>query len=225
MLSDVGVEFLATFGASREAHVVKEMRKLYISYKQRDSLLLESKKSILYSLILKTMTVVFQTLSDSKVMRIADATMAELEKELAASEEGGLDRFKPTIFAKIETFARVRVCQQLLKNFQSAIMMTVTHGKGPLGPLLISKPLDELAYLKFIEDLCRFSFQSAATYPMLSVVKTALHRSFMSSPKFFETVANGVKTCVERLKEDPCHDWLAFCADKVHERTTAKPQD
>ena len=64
MLSEVGIEFLATFGSSKDAFVVKEMRKLYLSYKQRDSLLLESRKSILYSLILKTIITIYQQLSD-----------------------------------------------------------------------------------------------------------------------------------------------------------------
>ena len=99
MLSDVGIEFLATFGSSRDPAVQKEMRKMYISYKQRDSLLLESKKSILYSLILKTMTVIFQTLPDNKIMRIADATVGELEKELASTEDGGFEKFKTTTFS------------------------------------------------------------------------------------------------------------------------------
>lgn len=83
MLSDLGVEFLMTFGASKDPNVVKEMRKLYNSYKQRDSLMIESKKSILYSLIMKTLMTMYQSLPDEKVIRIADATVIELQKELA----------------------------------------------------------------------------------------------------------------------------------------------
>ena len=83
MLSETGIEFLVSFGASHDQNVVKEMRKLYISFKQRDSLLLESKKSILYSLIMKAVVTLHQGLSDVKVMRIADATVAELQKEMA----------------------------------------------------------------------------------------------------------------------------------------------
>lgn len=74
MLSETGIEFLSTFGPSRDQNVVKEMRKLYMNYKQRDSLLLESKKSILYSLILKTVVSIYQQMPDAKVMRVADAT-------------------------------------------------------------------------------------------------------------------------------------------------------
>jgi hypothetical protein len=59
MLSDLGVEFLMTFGSSRDPNVVKEMRKLYNSYKQRDSLMVETKKSILYSLIMKTLITMY----------------------------------------------------------------------------------------------------------------------------------------------------------------------
>jgi|LauGreDrversion4_2_1035121.scaffolds.fasta_scaffold42600_1 hypothetical protein len=101
-------------------------------------------------------------------------------------------------------------------------MMSVTHNKGPQGPLPISKGNDEVAYLKFIEDLCRFSFQQPANYPMLIVVKTALHRSFMPASKYFEIVTNGVKVCVDRLKEDPGHGWLSFCVDKIMDKAAPK---
>lgn len=160
MLSEVGIEFLVTFGSSKDAFVVKEMRKLYLSYKQRDSLLLESRKSILYSLILKTIITIYQQLSDTQVMRIADSTVQELEKELSQQEEGGIEKFKNTTFQRIETFARVRVAQQFLKNFLNSIMLNVLHNKGPQGQLPISKQHDEIAYLKFVEDLCRFCFGS-----------------------------------------------------------------
>jgi hypothetical protein len=50
-------------------------------------------------------------------MRIADATVTELQKELAQAEEGGLDKFKKTTFSSIETYARVKNCQQFIKNF------------------------------------------------------------------------------------------------------------
>ena len=45
--------------------------------------MLESKKSILYSLIMKTIMTMFQAMPDNKVMRVADATSHELVKELA----------------------------------------------------------------------------------------------------------------------------------------------
>ena len=78
MLSETGIEFLVAFGASRDQNVVKELRKLYISYKSRDSLLLETKKSILYSLVMKTIATMQSQIPDAKVMRVADATVAEL---------------------------------------------------------------------------------------------------------------------------------------------------
>lgn len=82
LLSDLGLDFLATFGASRDQNVVKEMRKLYVSYKLRDSMLLESKKSILYSLIMKVVVQMYSQMSDQQVMKVADASSAEMIKEL-----------------------------------------------------------------------------------------------------------------------------------------------
>ena len=111
MMSEVGIEFLATFGATKDQNVLKEMRKLYVSYKQRDTLLLESKKSILYSLIMKAIMAIWNQLPGEKVVRITDSTSHELFKELAQVEEGGLEKFKASIFESVETYARVRVTQ------------------------------------------------------------------------------------------------------------------
>lgn len=108
MLSDLGLEFLSTFGPSRDPYVVKELKKLYVGYKQRDSLLVETKKSILYSMVMKTIMVIFTESSDEKVMRVGDATSAEVVKEMMAAEEGGLEKFKGTVFSKVETYARIR---------------------------------------------------------------------------------------------------------------------
>ena len=130
-MSDLGLEFLSTFGPSRDAHVIKELRKLYVGYKQRDSLLVETKKSILYSLIMKTVLAIFTESSDDKVMRVGDASSSEVLKEMLAAEDGGLENFKGNVFARVETYARSRNVQQFLKNFLSSIMMHVTHNKGP----------------------------------------------------------------------------------------------
>lgn len=62
-------------------------------------------------------------------------------------------------------------------------------------------------------------------------MKTALHRSFLSTPKYFETVVNGVNACVDRIKlpvvqQDPDVsiqsvqtktniDWLSFCVERI----------
>lgn len=87
---------------------MKELRKLYLAYKQRDSLLIDTKKSILYSMVMKTIMVIYTESSDEKVMRVADATSSEILKEISAAEEGGLEKFRRTVFAKAETYARVR---------------------------------------------------------------------------------------------------------------------
>lgn len=139
---------------------------------------------------------------DNKIMRIADASIVELQKEMLQYEEGGLEKFKTTTFQRVETFARVRNVQQFLKNFLNSIMLQVLHTKVPQGATGISKQQDEVAYLKFVEDLCRFSFTSPATYPLILSIKTCLHKSFLTHPKQIEAVILGVKNCVDRLKEN-----------------------
>ena len=47
LLSETGVEFLINFGTSKDPVVIKDIRKLYYSYKQRDRLL-DTKKGIFY---------------------------------------------------------------------------------------------------------------------------------------------------------------------------------
>jgi hypothetical protein len=108
LLSDLGLEFLSVFGPSRDPYVVKELKRLYLGYKQRDSLLIDTKKSILYSMVMKTVMVIYTESSDEKVMRAADANTAEIVKEMMAAEDGGLEKFKATIFSKPETYARLR---------------------------------------------------------------------------------------------------------------------
>jgi len=131
LLSDLGLEFLSTFGPSRDAFVIKELKKLYVGYKQRDSLIVESKKSILYSMVMKTVLVIFTESSDDRVMRVGDANSTEVMKEMLGAEDGGLEKFKGSVFSRVETYARIRNVQQFLKNFLGSIMMHVTHNKGP----------------------------------------------------------------------------------------------
>lgn len=83
LLSDLGLEFLVTFGPSRDPNVIKDLKKLYIGYKQRDSLLIETKKSILYSMVLKTVIAIYTEHSDEKSIRAGDASASEIEKEFA----------------------------------------------------------------------------------------------------------------------------------------------
>lgn len=206
MISDIGIEFLCAFGCgvmARDSMVQREMRKLYVGYKGRDSLLLESKKSILYSLVLKTVIHLYSQVSDAKTMRIADATIEDLKKERAQMEEGTLDKFKATALSEIEIFARIRNIQSFLKNFFNSIMMHVLHIKGQQqgGTSFITKQQDEVAFVKFIEDICRYSFSSPNNYPLLLVIKTCLHRSFLTQPKLFDVVIKGVQLFVDRVRQ------------------------
>jgi hypothetical protein len=93
-LSDLGLDFLATFGSSNgkenNAALQRDMRKIYAQYKSRDSLMLESKKSIVYSLVLKTVMWMFKEMPDQRVMRVADASVGELQKELSGADEGAI---------------------------------------------------------------------------------------------------------------------------------------
>ena len=95
-LSDLGLDFLATFGSSSSSGkdnnqaLQRDMRRIYAQYKARDSLMLESKKSIVYSLVLKTVMWMFKEMPDQRIMRIADASVGELQKELGAADEGKL---------------------------------------------------------------------------------------------------------------------------------------
>lgn len=145
-------------------------------------------------------------------MRIADATIEDLKKERAQQEDGTLDKFKATALREIEIYARIRNVQTFLKNFLGAIMMHVLHIKGPQqgGSSFISKNQDEVAFVKFIEDLCRFSFASPNNYPLLLVIKTCLHKSFLSQPKLFDVVIKGVQIFVDRVRESSLQLSMSF---------------
>ena len=74
-----------------------------------------------------------------------------------------------------------------------------------------------------MEDLCRFGFSSPLNYPILLTVKTCLHKSFLSQPRFLDAVVSGFKTCVARLKENnkdsaddvDLSDFLTFCSTRL----------
>jgi hypothetical protein len=101
-----------------------------MGYKSRDNLMVESRKSILYSLILKTAIYMFSQMTDAKALRISEASLEDLKKERSSIEEGALDRFKESTFKTLETFARVRNVQNFFKNFLNSIMMQVLHLKA-----------------------------------------------------------------------------------------------
>ena len=88
--------------------------------------------------------------------------------------------------------------QQFMKNFLNSLMMHVVHNKGASG---LTKQQDEMAYIRLIEDLCRYSFSSPANYPVLLAVKTCLHKSFITQPKVFDVILTGIKTFVDRVKD------------------------
>ena len=113
-------------------------------------------------------------------------------------------------------YTRVRVIRQFITNFLNSIQMQVMQAKNTM----ITKQQDELAYLKFVEDLCRFSLSSPAHYPLLLTVKSCLHRCFLSQPRYIDAVISGIKTCVGKLNEkgDTSKDdldLLNFCVEKL----------
>ena len=82
--------------------------------------MLESKKSIVYSLILKAVMWMYREMPDQRIMRTADATVGELQKELSSAEDGQIGKLK-AFTGSIEMYTRVRVIQQFLKNFLNSI--------------------------------------------------------------------------------------------------------
>jgi hypothetical protein len=89
-MSDIGVEFLLTFGHKQDPYITKEMRKLYSAYKKRDSFHPEAKKSYLYMLIFKVIATVAD-LGEPKLNRIYEESTTNLEK---AFTDEGLKKFK-----------------------------------------------------------------------------------------------------------------------------------
>jgi len=77
------VEFIINFGVSRQPEVLKEVRKLYLGYKQRDSIIPDSKKSIFYSFIQRCVITLFQS-ADAKVYRLLDLAPGDIQKDLVA---------------------------------------------------------------------------------------------------------------------------------------------
>jgi len=53
----------------------------------------------------------------------------------------------------------------------------------------------------------------------LLTIKTCLHKSFLSQPRFIDAVITGFKTCVSKLKENSesaeLQEFLSFCASRI----------
>ena len=144
LISETGVEFMIHFGTSRDPLVLKEMRKLYQSYKQRDRLLLDTKKSIFYSFLFKCILAIYN-LSDQKAQRIAETAKADIKKELITS---GLDKFD----VSEPIFMRLTGIQAFVKNFFSAVMLQVISvNQTGMRSNGLTRSQDEFAYFKLVE--------------------------------------------------------------------------
>lgn len=95
-----------------DADIQKEVRKLYIFYKQRDALI-ESKKSIFYSLMYKVIVTMFQ-LAEDKVLKILDATRAEIANQMV-NEKITAEQMT------IEEYCKVKVCTDFVKTMIKSI--------------------------------------------------------------------------------------------------------
>jgi hypothetical protein len=64
----------------------------------------------------------------------------------------------------------------------------------------LSKQQDEYAYLKFIEDFCKVSFNSKQNFPLLLVLKNLMHKNFISQ-RFYDIVLKALQGFVDKVKE------------------------
>jgi hypothetical protein len=71
LMSPLGIEFLIMFGTIKEQSILKDIRKLLYFYKSRDAIVPETKKSIFYQLMYKTIVTIYQSTED-KLLRILD---------------------------------------------------------------------------------------------------------------------------------------------------------
>ena len=95
------MEFITSFGVSKQSDVIKEVRKLYLGYKQRDSIIPDSKKSIFYSFIQRCIITLFHV-PDAKVYRMLDQAPGDIQKDLVTQ---GFEAFNPPftlqVFSKL----------------------------------------------------------------------------------------------------------------------------
>ena len=56
-------------------------------------------------------------------------------------------------------------------------------------------------------------------------MKSCLHKSFLSQPRFIDAVISGFKTCVDRLKDSSdatdFFDYLTFCSTRLELKQSA----
>jgi hypothetical protein len=106
-ISQLGLNFLITFGTQSDSPLLKDVRRLLFSYKQRDALLAESKKSFFYSFFFKALTTLYQIQDVNQFLKFLNLSQAELTKQHANEKAEG------NIIStySLEDYARVKVCQ------------------------------------------------------------------------------------------------------------------
>ena len=76
--STAGQEFFLTFGCAKETRFEKQVKKLLVSYKQRD-VIDQTKRSVFYCLILKTLMAISE-IDEYKALRILATTSVDLRE-------------------------------------------------------------------------------------------------------------------------------------------------
>lgn len=171
LLSEVGVEFVINFGVSKQADVIKEVRKLYMNYKQRDSIMPDSKKSIFYSFIQRCIITLFQ-LPDAKVHRMLDQAPGDLQKDFIAQ---GFEPFNPPF--TLQVFSKLTLIQIFIKNFLNSIMLLQLPSATSTKQ---NKQQDQFAYYKMVEFLIQFSLADKENHPLMMSVKSLMHKNFLN---------------------------------------------
>lgn len=90
------------------------MRKLHISYKQRDALF-DEKRSVYYSLIHKCLTSLY-LLQEDKTLRLLN---------MSKNEVATLIVDKKIVNLTVEDYSKTQLCQRFLKNMQNSISMVI----------------------------------------------------------------------------------------------------
>lgn len=204
--SDAGTEYLAVFGCSSNAILSatskvqfdRQVKRLLLSFKQRD-LLDQLKRSVFYSLMLKTILAVTK-LDELKAFRLLSTTNFDV---------GKFDEVSDLASANLQPakLAHLVLATRFIKVFQSSILLHVNLAK-PTG--LLTKQVDEAAYAKMIEDFTKNVLRSKETIHLMRLMPQLVHSGFVT-----QKTKEAVLASFEKMLNEHA----------VRERTAMKPDD
>lgn len=180
--SEVATEYFIVFACSSgsllggsspvsKQYFERLVKRTLLSYKQKD--MIDSyKRSVFYTLMLKGILAI-SNLSEVKAYRLLSTTAADVQKMDEVKDLSSEASINPS------DLARLTLATRFIKLNQASIILHVNNANR-LAANAISKPIDECAYTKTIEDFTKHVLRAHETVYLMRLMPVLAHAGFIS---------------------------------------------